>query len=95
MEQVTCLLKKQKASMKWIFLPDIWLRRVDMSFTIFAVCATWYYSNRFTHINSDVFIWGGTALVCGMLWLTNGTAYMLNKIREITPVIVLWLLLSF
>jgi|GEM_PF-4224664 len=77
------------------FLPDYWLRRVDFGFCLLSagVMARLYFVQP---VISDSFMWwGAMAGITFSLWMTNGTARGLAKLRAAMPELLLWVSLRF
>lgn len=80
------------------FLPDRWLRRVDMIVALLSMVVlihAWSESaSTFTVFLDDEWMpWGITALMASVLWATNGSAYMARKLKRAIPGVFLWMAL--
>ncbi|MBU2764910.1 hypothetical protein HAP94_01555 [Acidithiobacillus ferrivorans] len=79
-----------------LFLPDRWLRRVDLGIALLSTVMVLHLtlSQSAIPINA-VLIWSFTALTGFGLLVTNGTAIGLRKLRLAMPNILLLMALRF
>lgn len=80
---------------RMLFLPDHWLRRIDLSVTIMSMFVLLVIGYPFTHFSDGMIMWATTSTVGLVLWMTNGTAYIMKKCRSALPDLMLLILLRF
>lgn len=78
-----------------LFLPDCWLRRVDLGFCLLSVGIMAHLYLIQPVFSDRILGWGTTAGITLVLWMTNGTAHGLAKLRAAMPKILLWVSLRF
>ena len=78
-----------------LFLPDQWLRRVDLVVAILSTTNALSLWIAASASFAEKAIWIMTALIGFALWATNGTAHGLKRLRSVMPKLLLWMTLRF
>lgn len=77
------------------FLPDYWLRGVDLGFCLLSVGVMAHLYFMKPEFSGALLVWGMTAGITFALWMTNGTARGLTRLRAVMPELLLWVTLRF